>query len=315
MRSRPGVCTLITALCVLGPALAAAAGPWSPAPGHVRIAADRYSGGWALAANAGLDTIAGALARKTGCRAVVDEPLKALPLRVDLGPRPAERLFQVLARRAGARLEVRYVVTPLASGEPVFRGARAFAEEPAELELREPTPLDEALQELNVPIRIAGEVDGYVRLLAPSQPLRRILDRLCEQVQGCWHAEVRITARRPADAEAAADERRRAHFDDLSGLPPDERRDELAADLERIERLPPADREAALRRTADDVLSMAEHLRRTPGEHRGPVWEGVSGIANDYATVLDRMPGSRRERYAPIAAALGQLRIRLSGIR
>jgi hypothetical protein len=199
---------------------------------------------------------------------------------------------------------------------PAKRRSRlAFARETVSLNVPEPAPVREVVRELRTKVEVAQEVEGTVRLQAARHSLSWVLDRITDQVSAEWRVVVRLDRRNPPDAAAADQERMRTHFDELSGLPPAERREEIAAELDRIEALPVLQQTAAVSVMARDVLSLGTHLRETPGEHRGPVWAGVLGISRAYSGALAALPAGRRALFDPVSEALGHLAARLTEIR
>jgi hypothetical protein len=311
------MCKLAVAiLAVVSAAAGTSAAPPAPVqPGGIRFTRDPYLGVGLETRDASLGRIAAALSRLAGCRAEVAEELEGRRLTLSLPPRPPERLFAVLARRTGARMRVSYRLDPLAEGERARRGSRVFAGEPVDMEILRPTPLAEALPHFDVPIEAHPDVGGTVRVRAVRHPLGGVLDHVSRQVNARWSAVVRFEYHQPVDADAAEYERMQSHFVELARLPPHERREEIAADLSAVEGLPEERRAQELLRAATDVLSLSTYLQNTPGEHRGPVWEGVLGIARDYWDVLSRMPADRRQRLGPVAAALRELERRLAAVR
>jgi hypothetical protein len=284
--------------------------------GTVRVVKDRFSGGYTLeSAEAPLERIAAVLERHTGCRVQVDEKLRGRKLTLNLVSRPPERLFPVLGRRADARVSVRFRFEPLPPGSPRRPGPLAFAREPAPIEVLQPTELSEVLRDLDGSFDLAEGVRGRVSVRSIRYSLAQVLDHFAAQVNASWKPVVRFEERKFVDRDAETFERMQAHFHDLASLPPMERREELGWDLEGIEELPEDKREAAAQRIAADILSLGTHLHNTPGEHRGPVAEGVVGIAQDYAAVLSGITGSRRQRLRPIVDALAALDERLKSIR
>ena len=284
--------------------------------GGTRFTEDRFAGGYAVeTSEAPLERIALSLGRLAGCRVEVDPKVKERRLTLDLVARPMERLFLVLARRAGVRISVRYRFEPLPAGEARRRGAGLFAGKPLELEIREPAPLEEALQRLDVRFDVDRRMRATVRVRAVRHPLSAVLDSLAEQAGAKWQTVVRFEERLASDGEGAAYERIQSHFFELARLPEAERREEVRADLEAIEKLPEDRRPGALERTAQDVLSMESYLHNDSSERRGPVWDYVYAVSLDYWTVLHRMPAARREAFAPVIGALVELRRRVERIR
>jgi hypothetical protein len=172
-----------------------------------------------------------------------------------------------------------------------------------------PTPLHEVARALEVPLEIEEGLTGMVRLTARGHSLARVFDSLARQVHGQWVTELDLHPRPRAavDAAAADEERRRWHFGDLSRLSSEEVQEEVLADVEAIEQLPPEQRGAAVQQMVRDVLSLATVYGDTPGEHRGPVAPLVLGIARDYASALSGLPDDRRRRFTPVMNALSAL--------
>jgi hypothetical protein len=106
-----------------------------------------------------------------------------------------------------------------------------------------------------------------------------------------------------------------AHFGDLACLSPAERRDELVAEREWLEKLPPQEQAEGIRGMARDVLSLGTQLQRVPGEHREQIAPRVLAVAEAYQTVFTRLRGERRERFAPVLHALNNLQQHLMQIR
>jgi len=284
-------------------------------PGVVEIARDRTSAGYSLSArNATLDEIGRELQRVTGCRMEVNEELRKARFTLKLSPRPSERIYRTLARRAGAMMSVDYRLERSTSGGAA-PGPLAFARDPVVLVAEQPAPVEEVLRRLDVPVELEEGLGGSVRLLAVRHPLRYALDRIAAQLSARWYPRVRLEARKPVDAEDAETDRMLRHLTDLSDLPPRERREEIHAELERLEGLPPDEQPAGLAQMARDVLSLATLLRSAPGEHREGLAADVLGVAWDYGVVLSHLPRSRREHFQPVAEALAELRSRLAAIR
>src|SRR5262249_42982541 len=130
-----------------------------PQPSSVRVVRDASRGAYGLRAeNASLRSISAALERAIGGRIELDETLGARRFTLDLSPRPPERLFFVLARRASARCSVTYRLRrPAAETSP--SSGRALATRPVTLRFPQPTPLPEVLRELPDPVKVEEGVD------------------------------------------------------------------------------------------------------------------------------------------------------------
>lgn len=294
----------------------ASAAPRDPPPSSVRVTRDRSGLETGLRAeNALLTEIGAALERPTGCRVEVDDQLRQQRLTVELIPRPPERLLRVLARRTYTRLSISYHLETAPPDRARRRGSPVFASDPVNGEIDEPLELSEALRKLELRVQVGEGVAGRVRVFAARTPLHRVLDQIAAQVDCVWHTVVRLDARIPVDEAAAEEERERFHFSDLSDLSSAERQEELAADLEAIDRLPPKQRDRAVQDVAADIVSMARLLKETPGEHRGPVAASVHSIGRDYWSVLSRLPPERRTRAAPLFHAVRELQWQLGQIK
>ncbi len=264
-----------------------------------------------VATKATLERVASLLARAVGCEVEVRGPLAQRVVSLDLSRRPPERLFYALGRRAGARVSVRYRFLPAAPGRPLSAGAPVFAREPADLELPDPVPVEEALRALGQPIELAPGVAGDVRLVARSQPLHRLLDSLGAQLGARWQAVVVFEETRSVDAAAAVSDRMHAHYHELTRLGAADRREELAADLDSADALPPEERAAAIGRVARDILSLGDYFEQTPEERSSVVAERARAIAADYGAAL----ASRRrsDEWNPAIRALARLAARFPG--
>jgi hypothetical protein len=244
----------------------------------------------------------------------IDEKLRDVRLTLELAPRPPERLFPVLARRAFARLSVVYRVRPFPPGGVRQAGSLLFADGLVSLRLREAVELPEVWGQLGVPVEVEEGVEGTVRMDVARRPLAWVMDRIAAQVGATWVAVVRLEARRFVDPEAETYTRMRSHFSDLARLSSMERREELAAEMETLAELPTDRRAEGLRRMADDVLSLATLLHEVPGEHRAATAPYVLGIAADYRAVLLDLSEERRGRLAFLFHVLDDLRLRLQAI-
>jgi len=244
----------------------------------------------------------------------VDKELRSRRLTLHLSPRPPERLFPVLARRAGARFSNNFRFKPRGPG--VRQGnSRLFAREPVSMTVTAPAEFEEVLQALEIDVDVAEDVAGKVTLATSAQPLATVLSRLAHQVDAVWEPVVRLEYHKPVDAEAASYERMLSHFSELAALSPAERREEIQAELESLGRLGPDEQPTGIARLAGDILSLGSLLRTVPGEHRAAIGPQVVGVAADYWAVLSRAPGGQRSAFRQIVGALGQLARDLEQIR
>jgi hypothetical protein len=266
------------------------------------------------ASDAPLPSIALALSRATGCRIEVDERLPRGAFTLDLAPRSLDRLILVLARRANARVTMCYRLTPAPSGAAPRHGSSLLADGPVSLEIRKPVDLARALDQLGVRTEVAEGISGRVHVFAARTPLAKVLDQIGGQVGADWQTVVRFEARNPADAAAAEEERGRFFYADLARLSSQERREELAADMESLHALPPEQRAPEIQRLATQLTGMAMLVKQTPGEHREPVFARVQAIILDYRTVLVRLPADQQADVAPLYRALQELPRQLAQI-
>jgi hypothetical protein len=277
---------------------------------------DPAQAGYSLrATEAPLRVVAAELARVTGCRVDVEKKLGEQLVTLELSPRPAERLFYVLARRGSAWLDISHRLRPLAPLEAWRGGSSVFTDELVSLEISQPVELAEAVRRLPVPVSVEEGVRARVRVFAARHSLRKVLDSLAEHARAGWTTTVRLTPRSALDAEAAAEDRMRAHFSDLARLSSAERRGEIEADVEALSLLPPAKRGESVRRMADDVLSLGTVFASVPGEHRATVGSRLLAVARDYWTVVSGIPQDRRSELQPVLDAIRELDQKLRQLR
>jgi hypothetical protein len=267
------------------------------------------------AVDAPLARIGQALGRATGCEVELAPELRVRRLTASLSPRSPEALFQVLARRADASLTVAYRVELAPPGEPRRTARVPFAREIVSPGATGQVDLQTALQRVIAPVQVAEGVRGAVRVTERPVRLSDLMDSVTRQLGAVWKVVVRLEPRRPVDEAAAADERTRAYFQDLAGLSSSERQEELAADLQALRALPPAERDRRVRQLAADIVGMGSLLRQVPGEHRAPVQEQVRAIGADHQAVLARLGSGQQSLSAPLLEALAALAGQLAEIR
>ena len=310
-----------------GPAADAAAAqqperPEQSAPGAVapvRLLRDESGRGYALrAADAPGKEIGAALGAATGCVVEMDAGLRERRFTLDIAARPPERLLRAVARRAGARLSVSFRLRPApAGGEAYHPGNRPpFATQHLTVGASPALAPQDLGRYLGTRIEASEGVGGRARVPAGRRrPLAWFLDHIAAQVDARWETVVRLNTRTVPDAEAAEHEWMRAHFGDLADLSPAERREELVAERESLERLPPGEQAEGIRGVARDVRSLGTLLQTVPGEHRGRLAPRVHAVAETYRAVFTRLRGERRERFAPVLRALADLQQHLAQIR
>jgi hypothetical protein len=288
----------------------------TPATLPVEVRQDQERGVYTLrASDATLEEIGKALAQLTECTVEVDKRLRKERLTFHLTAPSPERLFPVLARGTFVRLSVVYRLKPAEPGDASPRGALVFTGQPISLDTAQPINVTDVGQHLGVPVDVEKGVQGRIQIRAARRPLAWIMDQIAAQVNARWENVIRLEARSLVDAEADDDERMHAHYADLARLSPAERREELASDLEAIEKLPPERWAEGMRRMADDLLSLATLLHGTPEEHRPYFTPRIRAIVGDYRTVLSRLRGERRAQLAPVFRALTDLQQHLAQIR
>lgn len=270
-----------------------------------KYAEGRYS---LVARGTTLAEVAGALAPVADCRCRVDEKLRDRPLSLDFGPRSLERLVLALARAAGARLAVSYRLEPIPSGPPAHPGRRAFVRHLVQVEGPMPKPLRAATADLGVPVEVAEEVGGKVRLLPHPRPLGEVLDAMARQTRSRWVLVLGFESRPVAiDPSAAVVDRMHEHLSELAQLSTEDRRAELSEKLRGLERLPEAERGIAVQRVATDIAGLGTLLHRVPGEHRFSVGAQVLPVARDYGQALSAFRSRRKPAFQPLFEALHRL--------
>jgi hypothetical protein len=266
--------------------------------------------------NAPLGEVAAALERELACEIELPGKLSELRLTADFSPRPPERLFPALARRVNCRLQGLFHLGKAPVGAPYIRSSKLFSEGPTPVLLPRSLNAEAALSLLQsggVKIETDSEatLPGIVRFPRNGTPLRATLDAVARATRLTWWPKVRLEPRKSVDAAAEEDDRRQAHYSDLVALTPEERREEIAADLERLESLTGAARDLALSRMVSDVQGLGTLFERTPGEHRDGIRTRLTGIGSDYWTVLSGLPSERQASFASLLEALRDLNSRL----
>jgi hypothetical protein len=175
-------------------------------------------------------------------------------------------------------------------------------------------PVTQALEQLGLRAEVEEGVHGDVEVSASRTPIAQVLDRVAAQVGAQWQTVIRFEPRRAADTSAAREEGRRIFYEGLAALSPAERREELAAELAALERLPPEQRERALHRLETGIQNMALVVRQAPGEHRAALLGHVHAIQRDFWTALVGLPVDQQRRTAPLIRALRELQQRLAEI-
>jgi hypothetical protein len=267
------------------------------------------------ATDATLEQLGRELGRFADVRLEADEKLRTQRVTLDVSPRPLERLLPVLARRFGARIELRYDLARSRPGAAERPRTRLFASRPVTIGIVRGMPLSDVLQGLRIPSRVEGGLDGKITLPAAKLPLSDVLDRVASQLGASWQPVVRFQRWSAPDEEAEETERRHAFFADLAGLSPEERREELRSDVEQLGRLPEPQRGAAVQRMASDLLSLSTLYASVPGEHRGPIAGKINGILADYRHVLGGIGPEQRAGYGPLFTAFDQVRADLNEVR
>ena len=292
--------------------------PGAAAP--VRLLRDESGRGYALqAADAPGKEVGAALGAATDCVVELNAGLRERRFTLDIAARPPERLLRAVARQAGARLSVSFRLRPApASGETHHHPDRPppFATQHLTVGASPALAPQDLGRYLGTRIEVSDGVGGRARVPAGRRrPLAWFLDHIAAQVRARWETVVRLDARTVPDDEAAEHERMRAHFGDLADLSPAERREELVAERESLERLPPGEQAEGIRGVARDVRSLGTLLQTVPGEHRGRLAPRVHAVAESYRAVFTRLRGERRERFAPVLHALADLQQHLAQIR
>lgn len=269
---------------------------------------------WASEAPA--EEVTAALEQELGCQIELVGKVPAHPLTLNLSPRAPERLFPALARRMNCRILLLYKLGRLPVGSPYEKGEGMFAEGPT------PTPLPRSLEvgQLLALLRSAGvqvETDpvtpprGKVRLPQAQLPLRVTLTYLSRTTGMAWWPVVRLTPRKSVDAAAEGEDRRQAYYTDLGALTSQERREELTADLDELDRVPLEEHDAALGQFIGDVAGLGTLFDRTPEEHRAGIRARLRLIGADYTEVLDSLHKDRRAELQKLVDAVRDLRERL----
>jgi hypothetical protein len=246
----------------------------------------------------------------------MDAGLRERRFTLDIAARPPERLFRAVARQTGARLSVSFRLRPAAPSDQAHPPDHpAFATHYLSVRTSPALALSDIGRTLGTRIEVSEGVGGQARVPAGRRPLAGFLDHIAAQVDARWETVVHLNTRTVVDAEAAEHERMQTHFGDLACLSPVEQRDELVAERELLEKLPPEKQAEGIRGMARDVLSLGTLLQRVPGEHRGRLAPRVLAVAEGYRTVFTRLRGERRERFAPVLHALNDLQQHLAQIR
>jgi hypothetical protein len=269
---------------------------------------------WAL--NASFGEVAAALEREFQCQVEFPDQFRSLRMLLKLSPRSPERLFLPLARRLNCRLQIRFKLGKPASGAPYEESDGMFAEElapasmPRELEA---SGLVALLRRAGVIVETdpANPPQGMVRLPKTRMPLRVTLSFLSRATKQAWWPVIRLTPRRFGSGAAAEDARQQAYFEDFQALTPEERREEMAADLEELDRVPFEAEEAALARMVKDVSGLGLLFERNPPEQKVTLRARMRLIGADYWEVLSALPADRRTELRPLLDAVRALRERL----
>ena len=269
---------------------------------------------WALKAPVG--EIADAMERELGCEIELEGKLQEFPLTAKLSLRSPERLFPALARRLNCRLTVRYKLGRPPDGSPYGKTEGLFAERPAPASLPR-TVKASTLVALLKREGIAVETDpaippeGIVHPPRDGLALRVTLDFLSRATRQLWWPVVRFTPRKSVDAAAEAEDRIQTNYTDLLAFTPEERQEEIEADLDALDHLPLDARNAALARMVGDVSGLGTLFDRTPGEHRDGIRARLRQIGADYWAVLFSFPADRRVELRGLIDTVRELRERL----
>ena len=303
---------------LLVPALLLAATPLAAEPNaapHIRIQRDSDKGVWGLeSTNARLGDVAKALARSMACTITVDP--KAAERRLDtvIMPRSPERLVPLLGRRANVSATLVYRFEMPRVGEAATSSPAGFGKDLVARDLREPLEIDEAIRSLGVPAELGKGVHGKVRVNSLRAPVHRVLDQIAAQTRSRWSVEIRLRDRTAADEIAAREEAPRLLYSDLARLNPEERREEIQADLEALENLPEEEQGEAVKTLAGNLKEMGSLVKEAQ-ENRGAVAGNVSAIARDYSLALRRLPSDNRAWSAPLFDALRELSLELRALQ
>jgi hypothetical protein len=266
--------------------------------------------------NAPLGEVAAALERELACEIDLPGKLSELRLTADFSPRPPERLFPALARRANCRLQGLFHLGKAPTGTSYLRRGTLLSEGPAPVSLPRSLDAEAALALLRsggvaVETEINAPLSGVVRFPRNGTPLRFTLDAIARATRLTWWPKVRLEPRKSVDAAAEEEDRRQAHYTDLVALTSEERREEIAADLSRLDDLSDAARESALSRIVGDLQGLGTLFERTPGEHRDGIRANLMGIGGDYRAVLSGLRSERQSEFGSLLAALRELGARL----
>lgn len=259
--------------------------------------------------------VASALEQELKCQVEVSGRLVQLPFTGKLSPRSPERLFPALARRLNCRLQLGYRLGKPPSGAPYENQDSPLADRPTPMlpvRTAEAPQVLAMLRQAGIAIESdpAAPPEGTVKVPRAGLSLRLTLDFLSRATHQTWWPVVRFIPRKSVDAAAESDDRRQTFYTDLLAFTPEERREEIAADLEAFDQLLLEQQDGALAQMVKDISSLGLIFTRTPEEHRFGVRARLRQIGADYGEVLASLP-ERRAELQPLIDAVRQLRASL----